>query len=106
MGGRGADEGGLPGLVRGTGRGVVGALVLPLAAVLETSMRMADSIRSAVMGIPPLLPRARPPRHIDPDLPLVPYNWSEVLAFPLPMSLHLCGRAVCSIHSLHLRGSP
>ncbi len=81
---RGADEGGLPGLVRGAARGAVGALVLPLAAVLETSMRVADSIRSAVMGIPPLLPRARPPRHVAPDLPLAPYNWSEVLFQPLP----------------------
>jgi hypothetical protein len=76
--GRGADEGGLPGLVRGAARGAVGALVLPLAAVLETSMRVADSIRSAVMGIPPLLPRARPPRHVVSNLPLAPYNWSEV----------------------------
>lgn len=64
--------------MRGAGRGAVGALVLPLAAVLETSMRVADSIRSAVMGIPPLLPRARPPRTLASDLPLQPYNWSEV----------------------------
>jgi hypothetical protein len=75
---RGADEGGLPGLVGGAARGVLGALVRPLAAVLETSMRVADSIRSAVMGIPPLLPRSRPPRYVAADEPLAPYNWSEV----------------------------
>ena len=59
---RGVDEAGLPGLVRGAARGILGVLVRPLAASLETSMRVADSLRSAVMGIPPLLPRSRPPR--------------------------------------------
>ena len=76
---RGADEGGLPGFVRGAGRGAAGVLIRPLAAGLETSMRVADSIRSAVMGLPPLLPRVRPPRYVpSPGEPLGPYNWSEV----------------------------
>ena len=77
---RGADEGGLPGFVRGAARGAAGVLIRPLAAGLETSMRVADSIRSAVTGAPPLLPRLRPPRYVPTDAPLQPYSWSEVSA--------------------------
>ena len=68
----------MPGLLRGASRGAAGALVQPLAFALETSVAVADSLRSAIMGIPPLLPRARPPRHVAPDEPLGVYNWSEV----------------------------
>jgi hypothetical protein len=42
---RGADEGGLLGLLRGLVRGATGVLVGPAASMLETSARMADSIR-------------------------------------------------------------
>ena len=55
-------------------------LVQPLAFALERSVAVADSLRSAIMGIPPLLPRARPPRHVAPEEPLAVYNWSEVRA--------------------------
>ncbi len=71
----------MPGLLRGASRGAVGALVQPLAFALETSVAVADSLRSAIMGIPPLLPRARPPRHVASDEPLAVYNWSEVGKF-------------------------
>ena len=75
---RGAEQGGVPGLLRGASRGVSGALVQPLAFALEASAGVADSLRGAIMGIPPLLPRARPPRHVAPGEPLAIYNWSEV----------------------------
>ena len=75
---RGAEQGGLPGLLRGASRGAASALVQPLAFALEASVAVADSLRSAIMGIPPLLPRARPPRHVSPAEPLAVYNWSEV----------------------------
>ena len=81
---RGAEQGGVPGLLRGASRGAAGALVQPLAFALETSVAVADSLRSAIMGIPPMLPRARPPRHVVPGKPLAVYNWSEVGALVLP----------------------
>ena len=77
---RGAEQGGVLGLLRGASRGAAGVLVQPLAFALETSVAVADSLRSAIMGIPPLLPRARPPRHVAPEEPLAVYNWSEVRA--------------------------
>lgn len=77
---RGAEQGGVLGLLRGASRGAAGVLVQPLAFALETSVAVADSLRSAIMGIPPLLPRARPPRHVAPEEPLSVYNWSEVRA--------------------------
>ena len=59
---RGVDEGGLPGLVRGTARGVSGVGVRPLAAALDLSARMADSVRNAGSGGPTVRARLRPPR--------------------------------------------
>jgi len=61
------DEAGLPGLVRGTVRGISAAVVRPLAAALEASARVADSVRSAVSGGPRHAPRLRPPRCASPN---------------------------------------
>lgn len=84
---RGAEQGGVPGLLRGASRGVSGALVQPLAFALEASAGVADSLRGAIMGIPALLPRARPPRHVALGEPLAIYNWSEVRG---PIHVALC----------------
>ncbi len=84
----------MPGLLRGASRGAAGALVQPLAFALETSVAVADSLRSAIMGIPPLLPRARPPRHVAPDEPLAVYNWSEVR-----VGLLSCDESCCVFHA-------
>ena len=91
---RGAEQGGLPGLLRGASRGAAGVLVQPLAFALEASVAVADSLRSAIMGIPPLLPRARPPRHVSPQEPLAVYNWSEVRAL------------LCCLWALHVEACP
>lgn len=96
---RGAEQGGVPGLLRGASRGAAGALVQPLAFALETSVAVADSLRSAIMGIPPLLPRARPPRHLAPGEPLAVYNWSEV-GEPLPSSACRTAHCICTVDLL------
>ena len=75
---RGADEGGVAGFLTGTYRGLVGALVRPLASLLETSAKVADSIRNVVMGPPATVPRVRPPRYVSAVDPLARYDWSEV----------------------------
>jgi len=62
----------------------MGALVKPLAYMLETSARVADKITAAVVGVPEIVPRVRPPRFVPAVQPLPPYDWSEVA--PLHMS--------------------
>ena len=59
-------------------RGVVGVVVLPLASLLETAARTAESVRSAVAGASSA-GWVRPPRYVHPSLPLAPYNWSEAM---------------------------
>lgn len=75
---RGADEGGLLGLLHGTLRGAVGALVRPTASLLDMSNRVADSLRLAIMGPRPTAGRIRPPRYVPLASPVPAYDWSEV----------------------------
>ena len=77
---RGYDESGASGLIAGAYRGLMGALVKPLASLLETSASVAESIRTVVVGAPEVVPRVRPPRYVSPVDPLAPYNWCEVCA--------------------------
>ena len=74
---RGYDEQGASGLVIGACRGFVGALVKPVAYLLETSSRVADSITAAVIGVPEIVPRIRPPRYVSQTQPLSTYDQSE-----------------------------
>ena len=100
---RGAEESGVLGLLRGAFWGVIGVLIRPLDGILDTSARIADSIRTAVMGPPVLAARIRPPRYVDPSGPLSIYDWSEVCctldiqttAMPVtPWSMHMGPRPV------------
>lgn len=75
---RGAEEGGLLGLVRGLQRGALGAVALPLASLLEMSARFADSVRRAVAGSSNV-GWLRPPRHVSASEPLTPYDWSQAM---------------------------
>eukprot|EP00884_Botryococcus_braunii_P001070 jgi/Botrbrau1/10964/Bobra.0383s0018.1 len=76
---RGADEGGLVGLLRGTVRGALGALLRPTASLLDMSSRVADSLRLAVMGPRHMASRLRPPRYVPLSKPLPAYDWSEAM---------------------------
>lgn len=76
---RGLEREGLPGLVRGLGRGVTGAAVLPLAALLEMLTRTTASVRAAVAGRS-TLGWARPPRLLDGSRTLERYDFSAALA--------------------------
>lgn len=80
---RGYDESGAPGLVAGAFRGFVGALVKPVAYLLETSSRVADSITAAVVGVPEVVPRTRPPRFVSATSALSTYNQNEVGDLPV-----------------------
>jgi len=84
---RGYDEGGAPGLVTGAYRGFMGALVKPLAYMLETSARVADNITAMVVGVPEIVPRVRPPRFVSAVQPLPSYDWSEVIPSTSPICL-------------------
>jgi hypothetical protein len=75
---RGAEEGGVPGLLRGARRGALGAVALPLASLLEMSARLADSIRRGVAGSSGL-GWLRPPRHVGAAEPLQAYDWSRAM---------------------------
>lgn len=75
---RGYDESGATGLVAGAYRGCMGALLKPLAYMLETSAKVADSITNLVVGVPKIVPRIRPPRYVSPVKPLATYDQSEV----------------------------
>jgi hypothetical protein len=66
-------------LVTGAYRGFMGALVKPLAYMLETSARVADNITAMVVGVPEIVPRLRPPRFVSAVQPLPAYDWSEVV---------------------------
>lgn len=79
---RGFDEGGAPGLLAGACRGLLGALVRPLAYLLETSSHVAESITNAVIGAPEVVPRIRPPRFVSASSPLSTYDESEARARP------------------------
>ena len=76
---RGAEEGGLPGLLGGAVRALLSLVIRPVAWLLATSAAVADSVRTTVTGAAAALPRLRPPRPVPPGLPLPPYDWSEVL---------------------------
>ena len=80
---RGMDEGGILGLAVGTYRGVVGALVGPLASILEMMAGTADGVRMLVMGPPAFVPRERPPRFVSRVRPLAPYDRLEARVFGL-----------------------
>ena len=80
--GRGAEEGGLPGLLGGALRALLSLVIRPIAWLLATSAAVADSVRTTVTGAAAALPRLRPPRPVPPGLPLPPYDWSEVLPAP------------------------
>lgn len=75
---RGYDERGASGLLVGACQGVVGALLKPVASVLETCARVADSFRQVVMGPAEVVPRVRPPRFVSPVNPLAAYDKLEV----------------------------
>ena len=93
---RGYDERGASGLVTGAARGFIGALVKPLAYLLETSSRVADSITAAVVGIPEIVPRIRPPRYVSPTLPLPTYDQSEVRKIIFLPPLHNTTHIMCA----------
>ncbi len=78
--GRGAEEGGLLGLLGGAARALLGLAIRPVAWLLATSAAVADSVRTTVTGAPASLPRLRPPRPVPAGAPLPPYDWSEVRA--------------------------
>lgn len=84
MFGRGYDESGTVGLVIGAYKGVVGALVRPLASLLEASAHMADGVCRWVVGAPEVVPRIRPPRHVALVQPLGPYDEMQA-CFPNPL---------------------
>ena len=89
---RGYDEGGAPGLVSGAYRGLMGALVRPLAYMLETSAKVAENVTAAVVGVPEIAPRVRPPRFVPAAQALPPYDWSEVpLSASFPYTQPLSG---------------
>ncbi len=75
---RGVEEAGLVGLIKGIQRGVLRAVALPLAVLLEMSARFADSVRRAVAGSSNL-GWLRPPRHVSPSEALAPYDWSSAM---------------------------
>lgn len=75
------------GFVYGTFWGILGAMVRPLDGLLDTSARIAASIRTAVMGPPVIAARIRPPRHVSETELLAVYDWSEVMAPALPLLL-------------------
>ena len=68
----------MSGLLRGAFRGLLGALIRPLDGLLDTSARIADAIRIAVMGPPVLATRIRPPRYVSQSASVAVYDWSEV----------------------------
>ncbi|KAK9798969.1 hypothetical protein WJX73_003190 [Symbiochloris irregularis] len=76
---RGAEESGVLGFLRGTFWGIIGALIRPIDGMLDTCARVADSIRTAVMGPPVLASRIRPPRYVNASGPLAIYDWSEAM---------------------------
>lgn len=57
---------------------MIGALLKPVAGLLETCARVADSFRNIVLGPAEVVPRVRPPRFVSPVDPLASYNKAEV----------------------------
>eukprot|EP00803_Ostreobium_quekettii_P009393 evm.model.scf_204.12 EVM.evm.TU.scf_204.12 scf_204:78769-93194(-) len=79
---QGAQAGGplfVVGFLRGAVRGAIYALVRPLAATLEMSSRIADSVRLFVSGYPAPFHQIRIPRSIDPAAALQPYDHLEAV---------------------------
>ena len=103
---RGYDEGGAPGLVSGAYRGLMGALVRPLAYMLETSAKVAENVTAAVVGVPEIAPRVRPPRFVPAAQPLPPYDWSEVPPSFSFTRLHPCSVNLHCELEIHLQDLP
>ncbi|CAA7410691.1 unnamed protein product [Spirodela intermedia] len=76
---RGAEKHGLPGVVSGIVLGTAGLVARPMASILETTGKAAQSIRKRSSPHQSKRFRTRLPRPLARDLPLSPYSWEEAI---------------------------
>lgn len=75
---KGFESAGLKGLLYGAKLGLLGAVAIPLATLLEMVTHMADSVRHAVAGATSV-GWLRPPRYVSLIEPLMPYDRAEAM---------------------------
>ncbi|MQL85896.1 hypothetical protein Taro_018429 [Colocasia esculenta] len=76
---KGAEKHGLPGVVSGIVLGTARLVGRPMASILETTGKAAQSIRKRSSPHQSSCFRIRLPRPLARDLPLSPYSWEEAI---------------------------
>eukprot|EP00850_Spirogloea_muscicola_P020895 SM000230S07331 [mRNA] locus=s230:2545:20707:+ [translate_table: standard] len=76
---RGAEQNGIPGMLKGAAVGLLGLAAKPAASLLELATRTAHSIRNSTQPLNSRPRQARPPRHLSADSQLELYSWEEAL---------------------------
>eukprot|EP00898_Chlorokybus_atmophyticus_P008933 jgi/Chlat1/9040/Chrsp94S09266 len=76
---RGAEKGGIPGMLKGAFAGVVGVFARPALSLLELSNHTAQAFRNLARHATEMPTRVRPPRLVSLELPLQPYELHEAV---------------------------